>query len=86
MGGYVEGIIAILCINLIFAYGVFLTAASGQLNLGGAGFQAIGAYVAGVCSNSILHFSVRGLGLIVRWLILVVGPYYCAEVGTDCAA
>ena len=51
MGGYVEGIIAILCINLIFAYGVFLTAASGQLNLGGAGFQALGAYVAGVCSN-----------------------------------
>ena len=52
MGGYVEGIIAILCINLIFAYGVFLTAASGQLNLGGAGFQALGAYVAGVCSNT----------------------------------
>ena len=46
-------IIAILCINLIFAYGVFLTAASGQLNLGGGGFQALGAYVAGVCSNSL---------------------------------
>ena len=63
MGGYVEGIIAILCINLIFAYGVFLTAASGQLNLGGAGFQAIGAYVAGVCSNSLgfpIFFSVIG--------------------------
>jgi branched-chain amino acid transport system permease protein len=53
MGGYLEGIIAILCINLIFAYGVFLTAASGQLNLGGAGFQALGAYVAGVCSTSL---------------------------------
>jgi len=53
MGGYIEGIIAILCINLIFAYGVFLTAASGQLNLGGAGFQALGAYVAGVCSNTL---------------------------------
>jgi branched-chain amino acid transport system permease protein len=51
--GYLEGIIAILCINLIFAYGVFLTAASGQLNLGGGGFQALGAYVAGVCSNSL---------------------------------
>ena len=38
--GYLEGIIAILCINLIFAYGVFLTAASGQLNLGGGGFQS----------------------------------------------
>ena len=51
--GYIEGIIAILCINLIFAYGVFLTAASGPLNLGGGGFQALGAYVAGVCSNSL---------------------------------
>tara|TARA_A100001037_G_scaffold26240_1_gene21317 strand:+ start:1331 stop:2182 length:852 start_codon:yes stop_codon:yes gene_type:complete len=51
--GYLEGIIAILCINLIFAYGVFLTAASGQLNLGGGGFQALGAYIAGVCSNSL---------------------------------
>ena len=51
--GYLEGIIAILCINLIFAYGAFLTAASGQLNLGGGGFQALGAYVAGVCSNSL---------------------------------
>ena len=38
------GIVAILCINLIFAYGIFVTAAAGQLNLGGAGFQAIGAY------------------------------------------
>ncbi|MAM78587.1 MAG: branched-chain amino acid ABC transporter permease [Alphaproteobacteria bacterium] len=53
MMGYLEGIIAILCINLIFAYGVFLTAASGQLNLGGGGFQALGAYIAGVCSNSL---------------------------------
>mgnify|MGYP001959475087 FL=1 len=63
MGGYVEGIIAILCINLIFAYGIYLTAASGQLNLGGAGFQAIGAYVAGVCSNYFelpIVFSVLG--------------------------
>ena len=51
--GYLEGIIAILCINLIFAYGVFLTAASGQLNLGGGGFLALGAYIAGVCSNSL---------------------------------
>jgi branched-chain amino acid transport system permease protein len=46
MSGYAAGIVAILCINLIFAYGIFVTAAAGQLNLGGAGFQAIGAYSA----------------------------------------
>lgn len=44
MSGYLSGTLAILCINLIFAYGIFVTAAAGQINLGGAGFQAIGAY------------------------------------------
>lgn len=37
---------AILAINVIFAYAIFVTAAAGQLNLGGAGFMAIGAYAA----------------------------------------
>ena len=47
MSGYLAGTLAILCINLIFAYGIFVTAAAGQINLGGAGFQAIGAYATG---------------------------------------
>ncbi|MYG53377.1 MAG: branched-chain amino acid ABC transporter permease, partial [Rhodospirillaceae bacterium] len=34
----------ILCLNVIYAYGIFLPAASGQLNLGAAGFITIGAY------------------------------------------
>ena len=51
MSGYVSGIVAILCINLIFAYGIFVPAAAGQINLGGAGFQAIGAYSAGWLSS-----------------------------------
>lgn len=46
MSGYWSGILAILCINIIFAYSVFIPAAAGQLNLGGAGFMAIGSYVA----------------------------------------
>lgn len=46
MSGYWSGILAILCINIIFAYSVFIPAAAGQLNLGGAGFMAIGGYVA----------------------------------------
>ena len=54
MSGYASGIVAILCINLIFAYAVFVTAAAGQLNLGGAGFQAIGAYAAAWLSSSAL--------------------------------
>ena len=51
MSGYATGIVAILCINLIFAYGIYVTAAAGQLNLGGAGFQAIGAYGAAWLSS-----------------------------------
>ena len=47
------GILGILCINIIFAYSVYFTAAAGQLNLGGAGFMAIGAYGAGY-TNTIL--------------------------------
>ena len=46
MSGYWAGILTILAINVIFAYGIFLPVASGQLNLGGAGFQAAGAYAA----------------------------------------
>jgi branched-chain amino acid transport system permease protein len=48
MSGYWSGILAILAINVVFAYAIFVTAAAGQLNLGGAGFMAIGAYAAAV--------------------------------------
>jgi branched-chain amino acid transport system permease protein len=52
MSGYWSGILAILSINVIFAYAIFVTAAAGQLNLGGAGFQAIGAYTAAYLSTA----------------------------------
>lgn len=57
MSGYLAGILSILGINIIFAYGIYVTAASGQLNLGGAGFQAIGAYGCAILS-SVYGFSV----------------------------
>lgn len=44
MSGELEGILVILCLNTIYAYGIFLPAASGQLNLGAAGFITLGAY------------------------------------------
>ena len=50
MSWYMSGLIAILGINVIFAYGIYVTAAAGQLNLGGAGFQAIGAYACALLS------------------------------------
>ena len=46
MSGYLGGQLSLLCIAVIYAYGVYLPVASGQLNLGGAGLQAAGAYTA----------------------------------------
>lgn len=46
MSGYVSAELAVLCISVIYAYGVFIPVATGQLNLGGGGFQATGAYTA----------------------------------------
>jgi branched-chain amino acid transport system permease protein len=53
MTGYVEGILVLLAINVVFAYGAFLPIAAGQLNLGVAGFAAIGGYVSAFLSNQI---------------------------------
>jgi branched-chain amino acid transport system permease protein len=52
MSGYVEGILVLLAINIVFAYGAFLPIAAGQLNLGVAGFAAIGGYVSAYLSNT----------------------------------
>ena len=46
MSGYLGAELAVLCIAIIYAYGVYVPVATGQLNLGGAGFQATGAYCA----------------------------------------
>ncbi len=75
MSGYVTGIVAILCINLIFAYAIFATATAGQLNLGGAGFQAIGAYCAAFLSANLMQPmwitvpTATALGALVGFLI-----------------
>lgn len=72
MSGYLSGLVAILGINVIFAYGIYLTAAAGQLNLGGAGFQAIGAYAAAILSIE------AGMGI---WQTIVLSTLVGALVG-----
>lgn len=64
MSGELEGLLVILCLNTIYAYGVFLPAASGQLNLGAAGFITLGAY----CS-AYLNSAVDGLDIAAYWTI-----------------
>jgi branched-chain amino acid transport system permease protein len=51
MSGYVEGISVLLAINIVLAYAAFLPMAAGQLNLGVAGFAAIGGYMSAFLSN-----------------------------------
>jgi branched-chain amino acid transport system permease protein len=52
MSGYLEGVLVLLAVNVVLAYGAFLPVAAGQLNLGLAGFAAIGAYSSAYLSNS----------------------------------
>ena len=51
MSGYLAGVAAILALNIILAYSVFLSASVGVINLGTAGFAAIGGYVAAYLST-----------------------------------
>ena len=52
MTGYLASVLTILAINVIIAYAVFLPATTGIINLGVAGFIAIGAYVAAWLDNN----------------------------------
>jgi branched-chain amino acid transport system permease protein len=47
MSGYLSGLLAMLAINIIVAYSVFVPGSAGLLNLGAAGFVLVGAYTAG---------------------------------------
>ena len=53
MGGYVQGVLVLLAINVISAYAAYLPIAAGQLNLGIAGFMAIGAYLSAYLTNEL---------------------------------
>jgi branched-chain amino acid transport system permease protein len=48
MSGYATQIAAILIVNIVAAYAAYMPLACGQLNLGIAGFMAIGAYTSAV--------------------------------------
>jgi branched-chain amino acid transport system permease protein len=52
VGGYLEGVLVVLAINVILAYAAFLPIVAGQLNLGVAGFMATGAYVSAYLTNA----------------------------------
>lgn len=75
MSGYVEGVLVLLAINAVLAYAAFLPMAAGQLNLGVAGFAAIGGYVSAFISNNSAIPAVLAIplgGLVAGLVALVV--------------
>lgn len=76
MSGYLGGELAVLCIGIICAYGVYLPVAAGQLHLGGAGLQATGAYAAALLNAQ--------LGL-SGWITLPAGMLAAGLVATAIA-
>lgn len=74
MSGELEGLLVILCLNTIYAYGVFLPAASGQLNLGAAGFITLGAY----CS-AYLNSAIDGFGMPV-WVSIPSAIFFTGAI------
>jgi branched-chain amino acid transport system permease protein len=75
VSGYLEGILVLLAINVVFAYGAFLPIAAGQLNLGIAGFAAIGGYFSAFVSNNAVvpaPIAIIGGGLAAALVALAV--------------
>jgi branched-chain amino acid transport system permease protein len=73
VSGYLGGELSVLCIAIIYAYGVFVPVATGQLNLGGAGFQATGAYTAALLNTQLGY---------PAWVTVPVGTLVGALVAT----
>ncbi|MEM9030025.1 MAG: branched-chain amino acid ABC transporter permease [Pseudomonadota bacterium] len=76
MSGYVEGILVLLAINVILAYAAALPLAGGQLNLGIAGFMAIGAYTSAYLSNEFalsLWLTIASGSLVAGLVALAIG-------------
>jgi branched-chain amino acid transport system permease protein len=67
MSGYLQGVLVLLAINVVYAYGAYLPLTAGQLNIGLAGFAAIGAYASAYLSN---QFAIHPLLAILLGAIL----------------
>src|ERR1035437_4102860 len=74
MSGYVEALVVMLAINIVVAQAGYLPLAAGQLNLGVAGFMAIGAYASAFVCNTYQVPIVVGIiaGAFSAWLVALV--------------
>ena len=67
MSGYLSGLLAMLAINIIVAYSVFVPGSAGLLNLGAAGFVLVGAYAP---ADFLSHFTVFVLACFVGYMVV----------------
>jgi branched-chain amino acid transport system permease protein len=75
MSGYLEGILVLLAVNVVYAYGAYLPLSAGQLNLGMAGFAALGAYSSAYMSNVLMFDPLLAIpvgGLLAGLVALIV--------------
>jgi branched-chain amino acid transport system permease protein len=96
MGGYTTQIAAILIVNIVVAYSAYMPLACGQMNLGIAGFMAIGAYTSavlsgmnwpfglaiagGVCASTLAGFVISFPVLRARGIYLTIATLAFSEV------
>jgi branched-chain amino acid transport system permease protein len=88
MSGYLEGMLVLLAVNVVFAYSAYLPLAVGQLNIGLAGFAAVGAYSSAYLSNTfglnpVIAICIGGaaaslLALVVAYPVLQTRGIYLA--------
>lgn len=80
MGGYSEGIIALLCINSIAALGLsLLTGFTGIFSLGHAGYMAVGAYTAAILT---VEYGMHWLPGVLCGGLLAMIVAYCIGIPT----
>ena len=79
MSGYLESQLIILCLSIIYAYGIFLPAASGQLNLGAAA-----VHHAGCLCQRLDQPSSDGLGLPLPISLLLAVLFTGADQFRNC--
>jgi branched-chain amino acid transport system permease protein len=96
MSGYATQIAAVLIVNIVAAYSAYMPLACGQLNLGIAGFMAIGAFTSailssygvtlsvsilcGTCASTIAGFAISLPVLRARGIYLTIATLAFSEI------
>ena len=82
LNNYHRGILIVVCINIILAASLNLSAGFlGQLVLGHAAFMAVGAYTSAILSIRLHAFLENGIGILGFIAVLIIGGIAAAIAG-----